>query len=293
MLEFREININDIKWVNELLKQSDFMGCEYSFANNMAWRRLNNSKICRYKDFYIVMSDDENMAFTFPAGSGDYVDVLSQMREYAQSRKKPFKIWNASESQIEYIRENFSDRFKVICDDTQYDYIYSAQDLIDMSGKKFHGKKNHINAFKKYNWSFSEITEKDFDDCIAFCVEDYVKNDRAQTTSGISEQFAIDTYFMNYRELELMGGLLRVDGNIAAVSIGERLNSDTLVVHIEKADTQYRGSYAAMCNEFAIHFAVGYKYINREEDLGIQGLRKSKRSYNPLFQLKKDIVIFK
>ncbi len=293
MLEFREINIDDREWVNELLKQSDFMGCEYSFANNMAWRRLYNTKICRYKDFYILMSDSEETAFLYPAGSGDYADVLGQMREYAESRKKPFKIWNASENQIEYMRKNFSDCFEVIRDDRQYDYIYSAQELIEMSGKKFHGKKNHINAFKKYNWSFSEITEKDFDECISFCVEDYVKNDRAKTASGVSEQFAINTFFTNYRELELMGGLLRVDGKIVAVSIGERLNSDTLVVHIEKADTNYRGSYAAMCNEFAKHFAVGYKYINREEDLGIQGLRKSKRSYNPLFQLKKDIVIFK
>ena len=97
---------------------------------------------------------------------------------------------------------------------------------------------------------------------------------------------------MNYHELGLKGGILRVDGKIVAVSIGERLNSETFVVHIEKADTSYRGTYTAMCNEFVKHFATDVKYINREEDLGIEGLRKSKKSYNPVFLLQKDIITF-
>ncbi len=292
MLEFREIQLEDKQWIDDLLKKSDFMGCEYSFANNLAWRRQNDSQICRYKDFYIVKSGKEKPVFTFPAGCGDYKDVLLKIKEYAGKYDDRAVIWNASEEQAELINEIFEGKTEVICDEAQYDYIYLSRELIELKGKKFHSKKNHLNAFRKYNWSFEELTEKDFDECIVFCAKDYTEKSREENKSAVSEQFAIHTYFMNYDKLGLKGGILRVDGKIAAVSIGERLNTETFVVHIEKADTSLRGAYTAVCNEFARRFANDFKYINREEDLGIEGLRKSKRSYNPIFLLKKDIIIF-
>lgn len=292
MLEFRDIQISDKKWIDELLSLSDFMGCEYSFANNLAWRRQNDSVICRYKDFYIVRSGKEKPVFTFPAGKGDYKDVLFMIKAYAESLGHKAVIWNASAQQISLINEIFDNKTQVLCDESQYDYIYLAKELAEFKGKKFHSKKNHLNAFKKYNWSFEELTEKDFDECIVFCANDYTNNNREEHHSAVAEQFAIHTYFMNYHELGLKGGILRVDGKIVAVSIGERLNSETFVVHIEKADTSYRGAYTAMCNEFVKHFATDVKYINREEDLGIEGLRKSKKSYNPVFLLQKDIITF-
>ena len=100
-------------------------------------------------------------------------------------------------------------------------------------------------------------------------------------------------YFSYYSELGLTGGIIRIDGRIAALTIGERLNSDTFCVHIEKADTSYNGIYAAINNCFAKSAAADFRYINREEDMGIEGLRKSKLSYHPAFLVEKNIVTFK
>ena len=103
----------------------------------------------------------------------------------------------------------------------------------------------------------------------------------------MAEQYAIHTFFENFSALELKGGVLRVDGRLAAFSIGEPICSNVFGVHIEKADTRYHGAYPAMAREFAAHFAMDYTYLNREEDLGIAGLRKSKLSYYPELLLEK------
>ena len=100
-------------------------------------------------------------------------------------------------------------------------------------------------------------------------------------------------YFNYFNELGLTGGVIRIGGDVAAFTIGEKLNNETFCVHIEKADTQYNGIYVGINNSFARAAAAGYKYINREEDLGLEGLRRSKQSYHPAFLLKKYTVTFK
>ncbi len=291
MLEFRSIEISDKDWINRLLQKSDFRGCEYSFSNNMAWKRLSNSTICRYKDFYICGSKLENggMSFTFPAGQGDYKGVLSEMKRYSESNNYPLNLWNVSPSKAEFIKDL---GFEIKIEETpeSYDYIYLTDELISLRGKKFHSKRNHLKKTSAYDWEYKKVTEKDFDDCIVFCTEKY--NEKDIDHSSIAEQFAIHTYFEHFNELGLSGGMIKSDGKIVALTIGEQLSSDTFCVHIEKADTDYQGIYVLINNCFAKDCAVDFKYINREEDLGIEGLRKAKRSYNPVFMVEKNTVEF-
>ena len=142
------------------------------------------------------------------------------------------------------------------------------------------------------DYEYSPITERDYDDCIYFLTEQYNIKDTADH-SFIAEQFAINTYFSHFRELGLAGGIIRTEGKIIALTLGERLNSDTFCVHIEKADTAYAGIYAGINNLFVRSSMDGMKYVNREEDLGIEGLRKAKLSYHPAFILRKYTVTFK
>ena len=141
------------------------------------------------------------------------------------------------------------------------------------------------------DYDFSLIKEKDFDDCISFCTEDY--NNKDKNFSSIAEQYAINTYFSYFNELGLTGGIIRINGKVSAVTIGETLNSNTFCVHIEKADRRFDGIYTAINNFFVSSVANDCLYVNREEDLGIEGLRKSKLSYNPAFLLDKYIITFK
>ncbi|MBR6669262.1 MAG: DUF2156 domain-containing protein [Ruminococcus sp.] len=296
MLQFRDIDISDKVWIDELLRKSDFMGCEYSFANNMAWKRLYDSKITRYKDFYISCAfntDDNIPSFTFPAGSGDYKDVISQLRAFSESIGKPLKLWGVTRNGVDILNEYFDNQFTCSLDRDSSDYIYSTEKLINLKGKKYHKKRNHLARFNEYEWKYSPITEKDFDDCILFCTHTYNEKNAVESHSGIAEQFAINTYFNLFSELELKGGIIRINNEIKALTIGEKLNSNTFCTHIEKADSSYQGVYVGICNEFAKSAAVGCEYINREEDLGIEGLRRSKLSYYPEFILEKYEVIFK
>ncbi|MBE6850844.1 MAG: DUF2156 domain-containing protein [Ruminococcus sp.] len=296
MLEFREITLADRPWITDCLRRSDYRGCEYSFANNLAWRRLHDSKIARYGDFYFSVSLDTHdgiPSFMYPAGEGDHIDAIAQMRHFAEGMGKPLHIWNVSPERLAWLREQFGeDVLDVFEDRDSWDYIYNSRDLSELAGRKYHQKRNFLHRFAQYDAQFSLMTERDFDDCIAFAAMRY--NEKLEgDTSAISEQFAIDTYFRHFSELALEGAVLRADGRLIAFCVGEPLSSDTFCVHIEKADTAYQGVYAAINQGFAAHAAQRFAYINREEDLGIDGLRKAKKSYHPAFMQEKYSVTFK
>ncbi len=296
MLEFRNIDITDKDRITAALERSQFMGCEYSFANNMAWRRLGDSQIAFHKNFYICCSfrsDDGIPRFFFPSGEGDYNEVINEMKKYAGSLGKPLKIAGITDPALTMLSDLYPDGFTVDTDEGDWDYIYNSTDLIELAGRKYHGKRNHLARFNEIGAEFSLMTEKDFDDCITFSTVEYNSKPEDMDHSFIAEQYAINTYFSYFDELGLKGGVIRVNGKVAAFTIGERLNNETFCVHIEKGDTSYSGIYAGVNNLFAKACAADYKYINREEDLGLDGLRKAKLSYHPVFLLKKYIATFK
>lgn len=302
MFDFREINLNDKEWINNCFKISDFKGCEYSFANNMAWRRMSDTLICRYDQFYISCSFDENRkpVFTFPAGvkcdyngKKEYIQLFEKLKIYAESQNCRLKIASVNSENIQWIKDYYKDQIEVFADRDSFEYIYKASDLIELKGKKYHGKRNHIKRFKDNDWSFEKLTAEHFDECIDFAARFYNDNNGYDDFSAVVEQYAINMFFSNFDYFGLKGGILRQDKKIVGFTIGEKLNSDTFVVHIEKALGNVQGAYPTICNEFAKAEAFDCKYINREEDLGIEGLRKSKLSYHPEFLLEKYVVEFK
>ncbi|WP_124098790.1 phosphatidylglycerol lysyltransferase domain-containing protein [Ruminococcus sp. Marseille-P6503] len=301
MFDFREIQLSDRDWINGCLKISDFRGCEYSFANNLAWRRLSNTLIASYKDFYISCSfDGKQPVITFPTGVGcdgagieKYLDLFSKLKRFVESQGYSFKISSVNSQNLEWMNEYYKDKISVEANRDSFDYIYNAQDLIELKGKKYHGKRNHIKRFKDNEWSFEPLTSDNFDECTAFAAQTYNVNKGYDDFSAVVEQYAIHTFFSSFDYLGLKGGLLRSNGKTVGFTIGEQLNSDTFVVHIEKALSEVQGAYPAICNEFACRYAGNFKYINREEDLGIEGLRKSKLSYHPAFLHEKYTVTFR
>lgn len=237
---------------------------------------------------------DGGIYFTFPAGGGDYAEVLGEMKRFAEANGSSLVIDSVTPDLFPVFKENFPEgSYEIICDEGDWDYVYNASDLAELKGKKYHGKRNHLKKLLDGEYSYEPLTEKDFDDCITYAVGTYNRSDAYDDRSKVCEQFAINTYFENFHALGLSGGVLRVGGNVAAFTIGERINSDTLGVHIEKAEASVEGAYPAINYLFARSASEGFSYINREEDLGIEGLRKAKRSYHPAFMIEKHTVIFK
>ncbi len=293
MLQFRILQLSDRDWVQRALHASDFRGCEYSFANNLAWRRAADTRIAQYEGFYISASFDTEDGVPevyFPSGTGDLRSVLRAIAETATyAWKTPLRLIGVTDEGIAQLSAIAPDAFTAEAYPDGFDYIYETENLIHLAGKKYHKKRNHLMRFwREYGKDcFSEMTPNDFDECIAMSAHFYNEKHGYTDRSGVVEQLAIHTYFTHFETLGLCGGVLRVGGKLVGFSIGEPLCSDTFVTHIEKADIAYHGAYTALTQAFTARFAQDFRYINREEDLGIAGLRRAKQSYYPAFLLRK------
>ena len=159
------------------------------------------------------------------------------------------------------------------------EYIYDANSLLTLSGKKLHTKRNHVNTFKNtYNYRTEKIDSHNLAEAADF-VYAHCNSDE--------ESVAMHRFFDAYLSLNVVGMLLYVDNQLVAVTAGEFINDETALIHLEKADTDFSGAYAAVNQLFIENYFATAKYVNREEDMGIEGLRRAKMSYRPSFLLEK------
>lgn len=299
MLEFKKPEIGDKAWVNSCLKHANSMNCEYTFGNLFIWAEAYKTEICKYKDFLIVRwHDEDSVTYSLPLGEGDFTDAVAQIISDAKQNSVTPKIYGITEGYLGMLQEAFFGEFDYSFDDGMNDYIYSAQKMASLSGKKYHSKRNHITFFKKNNpdWKFEKLTKENISECIA-CHAKWIENKDSDTDSDEEYSFEFEAVlkaFEYFDELGFIGGLLRVDGEVVAFTMGEgQVASSCFVTHFEKAPAQMRGAYPAICFEFTKNCLLGsFEYVNREEDLGIEGLRKAKQSYYPEVFLKKGVAVY-
>ncbi len=290
MLTFRDINIEDKNWIRELLSYSDYRGCEYTFGNNFIWSEPFIIQICRFKDFYLVQSEGE---YFFPAGRGDFKEAVEELRLYCREQGKLLCFGSSPKSGAEYLKENYGDKIEIFSNTDFFDYCYNYDDLAALIGKKYHSKRNFINRFIQNQWSYEEIGKNNIEDCLKVLYLWQEENKDSEDPSMEQEISAAEKGLKYFEELDFLGGLLRVEGKPVAFTFGEGINSDTFDVHVEKGLSQHDGTYPMINKEFVNHACNGYKYINREEDVGEENLRKAKLSYHPAFMEEKFRILFK
>lgn len=289
MLEFKKIEIRDKEWVDRILSLSDYRGAEYNFTNLFIWDGTYKTQIGRFKDFMIIRTGSQGQRYyLYPPGRGNRREVLDEMIRDASLDDSAFSLIGLTRETKAQLEKIYPHSFKFKQERDSFDYIYDANRLSTLSGKKLQPKRNHLNYFvSNYNWSYEEFTPNKVDEVKEFSHE-WCKRfdcDKLETLSW--ESCAVEKCLDYFEELKMKGGILRVDGQIVAYTVGEVLNSDTLVVHIEKAFTDVRGAYPMINREFVKRNAEGFKYINREDDIGDEGLRKAKESYYPAILLEK------
>ena len=289
VLSFRGIEITDKPWVDEALKRSQFRGCEYTFGNNFVWRRVYRVEIAQYNELYFVRwgMDDGTYKFSFPAGGCDVKTGVELLKSYCSENGLPLHIY-ANRAVTEQVLALYADAVAEYNRDGS-DYVYLAEDLAELKGKKYHSKRNHLNRFYENDWSFEPITSDNISECIAmneiWCSENICEFgcDDDDSRSKEDESCIVRCSFKYYDKLGYKGGLIRVNGEVQAFCFGEEVADDTFVVHVEKALRNYQGAYTAINREFVKSLDGKYKYINREEDTGAENLRKAKLSYHPCF----------
>ena len=212
--------------------------------------------------------------------------------KYSREKGYPLKLYNVTEENFAQMEEWYPGEYQVEYDRDQADYVYESEKLATLAGKKLHSKRNHINKFKTANpdWCYETLDEKNQEECFQMALRWRNQNGCEEDPEKNAEMCVTLNSLRLYRELGQTGGIIRVNGEIAAFAIGEPICDDTFVVHVEKAFAGIDGAYPMINQQFVEHECMDYKYVNREDDTGAEGLRKAKLSYKPAFLVEKGVV---
>lgn len=295
MIPFKDIELKDKELITSYTLNSPRRNCDLSFSNLCSWRFLYNTQFAILDGFLLLKfwANDE-LIYMMPVGDGDLKKILNTLIEDANQEDEPLCLLGLSEEACSELEELMPGKFQFTTDRDYADYLYLRTDLATLSGKKYQSKRNHVNKFKRtYNYEYTAITPDRIQKCIDLEAEWCKANDCDQHEGTGNERRALLYALHNFDELGLTGGILHVDGKIAAFTFGMPINQETFGVHVEKANTQIDGAYAMINYEFSNHLPEQYIYVNREEDLGIEGLRKAKLSYQPTIVLAKYMATLK
>ncbi len=290
---FKRTELEDRELMQSYFKRFPSRSCERTFANSLLWSRFYNVTFAVIEDTLVFRSEGEQTAFTYPIGEKSQVKkALEFLEEFTKEREIPFLLYNVTPEEFEQLESWWPQRFEIEYDRSLADYVYESEKLATLSGKKLHAKRNHINKFKATveNWSYEPMTEENLEECFQMGLKWRGDNCVEHSGEKRAEMCVTLNSLRLFRELELVGGVLRVDGEVVAFTIGEPISEDTFVVHIEKAYADLQGAYPMINQQFVEHECMQYKYVNREEDTGAEGLRKAKLSYRPIFLVEKGLV---
>lgn len=296
MIEFKTPTPADRVWVTPLVEAEGAMGSESNFNNMYLWNRMYGQELARLGDRVLIrLKGEKGHRYLFPYGSGDLAPAVEALAEDAAGRGEKLTFICLSREQKAQLKELWPDRFEYDCewDRNSWDYIYDVNKLADLAGKKLHSKRNHIHRFDERfpDWISEPITAGNVEDCVAMeQVWAAAKSETAGDITLTEETISILEALYLRDELELEGVLIRAEGKVVAFSMGSFTTPECFDVHYEKAFGEIQGSYAVVNREMARMIRSRHpqvKWFNREDDLGLEGLRKAKLSYYPDILLEK------
>ena len=291
-LTFKTVTLCDKAWVDPIVMAENSPSADYNFGNIYIWDKFYKQLICRFEDRMITkLRYEGERAFAYPIGSGPLRPAIEALLEFCSERGYPLLLRGVTEKHRGELDAEFPGRFSFESEELFADYIYSAERLATYAGKAMHGKKNHCNRFEaEHDWDFVPLTRELIPGCLDM-LDVWTEENAERLEDSISyEHDAIIRAFAAYEQLGLEGGVLRSSGKIVGFSLGEMTSPDTFDVHFEKAEISINGAYPMVCRELTRSMMAahpGLRYINREDDMGIESLRKSKLSYKPEFLLQK------
>ena len=295
-LKLRKPELEDKALIDSYFRACNSRSCEDTFANLYLWSRHYKINYAFVEDMLIFQQTEDGRYTSFPKGDRTNLKkVLDELMLWYEEQNLEFHLMNVTPEQFGVLEELYPGKFTIEYDRDVADYVYEVEKLVNLSGKKYHGKKNHINKFRKLypDWSYESITKDNVEECFQMALKWRNANGCDEHEGKNAEMCVTLNSLRLFEELNLRGGLLRANGEVVAFSIGEPVCDDTIVVHIEKAYADVQGAYPMINQQFLIHEAAEFKYVNREEDTGDEGLRKAKESYKPAFLQEKGLVSFR
>lgn len=298
MLTFKSLELKDKDIINPYLRQQNYRASDLCFTNLYCWGRKFDTQFAITPDWLFIRFKDNNgrNSYLKPVGTGDLKQAIGLIREDHSSFSSPFQIRGLTKEMIKEIETVMPGQFDYQLNKSVSDYIYTTEKLIYLKGKKLQSKRNHINRFKRENdWKYHSLTGNRtlVKECKNMLDKWMEVNREEKDPSLVYDDHATTLMLDNFEYLNLKGGLICVDNEIIAFTIGEPLTEDTFVVHVEKAFTAIHGAYTIINQQFIENEASEFLYVNREEDMGMENLCQAKLSYQPDILLEKYNARFK
>ncbi len=296
MIEFQELKLDDQKVISDFFHQGQYQNSECTFTNLYIWRKCYKVQWEIINDFLVIKPTLGEETWVLPPygdyQNADFEKIIEQLAAYFAEIGKPFVMKAITEQQERILQERLPGRFNLREDRDLEDYLYSGDDLRELKGRKYHSKRNHLSNFWRNQPEalYETMTAEMIPEVIQFlewwCKQKECREGRLDE-GLVCERRAIEEALAVFGQLPYKAAVMRINGRVEAFTIGEWVNDQTVVIHVEKANSAINGLYGAINKEFLLHEFPEAKFVNREEDTGDEGLRKAKLSYYPLEMVKK------
>lgn len=294
---WKPIGLNDQVWMTERIRQYDYPISDYNFTHLFIWRELHQLAYADLEDFLIIRGIDpftQEPYFYMPIGKGNIEQLIPQLTEETALISNPITFRAITAEMAQQIARAVENKpilaaYKPLRE--EYEYIYELENLAFYKGRNLSRKRESCKSFEShYEWSFAS-----YDQTMAFGTFELIKrwhgqNGNAEDLLLKAEFKGIEDVINHHDQLNCQIFVLIVNENICGIIISERLNQAVLVIHYAKADRQFKGAYDLMLREISLRFMGQFKYLSLEEDMGIDGLRKSKLLYRPVALIKKGLL---
>jgi hypothetical protein len=297
-ISFHAVTLEDRAVVESYYDTIPYLSCDYSFSNLIGWAHLYRTELAQHKGYLIIRFWNEQFtrhAYLMPVGPDDPAllrDVLEDMEKDQDALEgKDLTIMGATPEAVRRIDAAEPDQMTDLPDRDYAEYIYLREKLATLSGKKLQSKRNHCNRFERLypDWRYEPITKDSIEECLA--VEEQWYRDSDPAEGADEERRMIDFALTHMTEIGMTGGLIRVEGKVVAFTLGMPQSARCFDINVEKADVAYDGAFTMINREFARRIPEQYTYVNREEDMGLPGLRRAKLSYKPEILLEEHTVM--
>lgn len=296
MLDFKPTKVTDKEKYEAYLALSSQRGCNFSFANVYLW---GEQKLCEFEGCMLTFSRfGKHFVYPYPLGSGDKKKCIEAIIDDAGERGIPCRFSGLLEKECAELENMFPGKFVIKCNRDSSDYVYNITDLATLRGKKYHSKRNHLNRFYAAHPDImlEPLHSGNLDKVKAMTKKWFESREVPDDDSFTLEKQALERVFESYEELELESLVIIENGEVLAFTLASRMSDSIFDVHFEKARMDIDGAYTAINHEFAKYINAKYPevhYLNREEDMGLEGLRKAKLSYYPEFMIEKCSAVLK
>jgi len=291
MIEFKHLDLAQKEAYDRYLAACPERGCEYNFANLFLWGR---QRLAFYGDSVVLFSQfNRQSVYPFPLTLGDPKPTLDAIIHDAAARGIPCRLTGLSQENCATLEQLYPGKFRIHHDRDSFDYLYAIEDLAELKGRKYQRKRNHINRFRQNypDYTLEPITDENTGDVAQMLQQWYADRELADPTMDFHmERAAIYKALLHRSALNIEGLLLKYNGRILAMTMGSPLSETTFDVQFEKAMEDADGAYPTINWEFARYLRAKYpalQFLDREDDLGLEGLRKAKLSYCPHHMIEK------